>query len=162
MLLLTACEPTSTPADFTGGDFQFRTLSVDDACLDGGMEVLFMPEGEPTDFSDPVYLPGADELPMTYTVSLQAPFTDMEITVTGDQGARTVTGAENLGVEFDADNYPGCLVNTSIDVDLVIDSADEVHGTATLSTSSFDESSCPVPDSDPCTIVATLEADRVQ
>lgn len=159
--LLAACTPSGNNADFEGGNFQFTTQSVNDGCLDGGMEVLFMPEGTPADFASPIYIPALDELPSTYTVSLQDPFSDMEVTVTGDEDTREVDGAENLGVEFDEDNYPGCLVDNDIGVSLTIDSADELSGTATLSTSSFDETSCPVPDADPCTITLTLTGERV-
>jgi hypothetical protein len=163
-LLLSACTPSSSLADFTGGNFQFTTQSVTDGCLDGAMDVLFMPEGAstPNDFANPIYIPALSELPDTYTVSLQDPFSDMQVTVTGDESTRTVTGAQNDDVEFDATNHPGCLVNDSIDVALVIDSVDDLHGTATLHTSSFDESSCPVPTADPCTVTLDLTGARVQ
>ncbi len=160
-LLVAACEPSTPASDFTSGDFQFRTLAVSDGCLDGAMNVLFMPEGEPADFPDPIYLPGVDDLPATYEIDLPDPFSEMTVTVTGDGESLHVEGAENTGVEFDADTYPGCLVDTIIDVALVIDSADTAHGTAVLTTSNFDGESCPEPDDDPCDVVATLEADRL-
>ena len=117
---LVACNPSGSAEDFTSGDFQLTTQDVDDGCLDGGMEALFMPEGTPNDFANAIYLPAEDELPATYDVDIQDPFNDMEVTVTGDDDTRTVTGAENNGVEFDADAYPGCLIDNSIDVDLTI------------------------------------------
>jgi hypothetical protein len=160
--LLMGCDPSDDPADFTSGDFQFSTQAVSDGCLDGGMEVLFMPEGIPTEFANPIYIPAVDELPATYEIDLQDPFSEMEVTVTGDEDTRTVTGAVNNNVEFDDDNYPGCLVDSSIDVDLTVDSADELHGTATMHTTSFDEGGCPVVDTDPCDIIATLTGERVE
>jgi hypothetical protein len=162
VLFLAACTPSSGGGDFTSGDFQLTTQSVDDGCLDGGMEVLFMPEGVPSDFASTIFMPAESELPSTYTVDLQDPFNDMEVTVTGTTDTRTVTGAENNGVEFDADTYPGCLIDNSIDVALTIDGADEMHGTATLHASSFDESGCPTVDADPCDIDLTLTATRVE
>jgi hypothetical protein len=159
-VLLVACNPSGGGADFASGNFQLTTQDVNDGCLDGGMEVLFMPEGTPNDFASTIYIPALDELPATYNVDIQDPFNDMEVTVTGDADTRTVTGAENNGVEFDADTYPGCLIDNSIDVDLTIDSADDMHGTATLHANSFDEGSCPVVTDDPCDIVLTLTATR--
>ena len=157
-----ACSPSGGSDAFESGDFQLTTQDVNDGCLDGGMEVLFMPEGTPSDFASTIFIPAEDELPLTYTVDIQDPFNDMEVTVTGDADTRTVTGAENNGVEFDADTYPGCLIDNSIDVDLTIDSADEMHGTATLHANSFDEGTCPTVDEDPCDIVLTLTANRVE
>lgn len=160
LFALAACTPSGTGADFTSGNFQLTTQSVDDGCLDGGMEVLFMPEGTPNDFAAAIYIPALDELPATYEVDVQDPFNDMTVTVTGDDDTRTVTGAQNNGVEFDADTYPGCLIDNSIDVALTIDSADEMHGTAVLHASSFDEANCPVVDADPCDMQLTLTAVR--
>ncbi len=162
-LALIACDPSANPGAFDGGNFQFTTRAVADGCLDGGMDLLFMPEGAgtPNEFADPIYIPGFDELPMTYDVSLQEPFNDMEVTVTGTADTRLVSGAQNDGVEFDADNYPGCTVDNVISVALTIDSADELTGTATLATSNFTGSTCPVPDEDPCDVVLTLTGARV-
>lgn len=160
--LAMACNPSDDLSNFEGGDFDFNTIGVTDGCLDGGFEVLFMPEGPstPNPFGVAVYLPALDELPATYTQALPDPFPAIEVTVTGDEGTRTVASATASDVEFDADNYPGCLVNSGVAVDLTLDSVDEVHGTATLETGSFDESSCPTPTADPCTLSVTIEGTR--
>ncbi len=162
-LLLLACDPSEEHQDFTGGDFQFETYGVDDACFDGGFEVLFMPEGPEVvnAWGDPIYIPPLDELPASYSVTMPEPFSDMEVTVTGDEETREVAGADNEGVELDGDSYPGCLVDMSIDVSLVLDSATEVHGTAVLHTASFDEGTCPAVDSDPCDITLDLRGTLV-
>lgn len=164
LLLLSACEPSEEGDDFVGGSFQFETTGVDDACFDGGFEVIFMPDGPstPNAWGDPIYLPAADELPSTYEIAMPSPFAAMQVTVTGDDATRTVTGAENLGVELDAEAYPGCLVDMSIDVALTIDSATEVHGPAVLHTSSFDEGGCPTVDADPCDITLDLRGALVE
>lgn len=162
--LILACNPSEEDEDFTGGDFQFETYGVDDACFDGGFEVLFMPEGPQVvnEWGDPIYIPPLGDLPDTYSVTMPEPFNDMEVTVTGDETTREVDGADNEGVELDADSYPGCLVDMSIDVSLIIDSATEVHGTAVLHTASFDEGSCPAVDSDPCDITLDLRGNLVE
>lgn len=160
--LALACNPSDDLGSFEGGDFDFQTIAVSDGCLDGGFELLFMPEGPtvPNPFGVAVYIPAVSELPLTYEQALPDPFPAIEVTVTGDEETRTVTGAEATGVEFDADNYPGCLVDSAVEVALTVDSLDEVHGTATLETGSFDEGSCPTPEADPCTLSVTIEGTR--
>ena len=145
------------PTTFPGGSFQFTSYAVDDACLDGAMAVLFLPEGDGTtnDWAYPVDLPAWSDLPATYDVQLQDPFSTMSVTVeAGDSvGTMIVNGAEQTGVEWDADNYPGCTVDMDIDVTVVINSDTDVSGTATMSTGNWTGDSCPVVTSDPCTIV---------
>jgi len=167
ILLLAAlcgCPTSSDDDEFLGGDFQFETYGVTDACFDGGFEALFMPDGPdtPNEWGDPIYIPPEDELPSTYNIAMPDPFNDMEVTVSGDADSRLVDGAANLGVELDPDDYPGCLVDMDIDVDLVVDSATEVHGTAVLHTSSFDEGTCPAVDTDPCDITLDLRGTLVE
>ncbi len=148
---------------FVGGSFQFTTYGVEDLCYDGAFEVIFMPEGTPNDFANPIDLPSWEDLPTTYTISLQEPFTDMEVTVEPGESEdeMIVRGAQQRGIELDADTYPGCLVDIDIDVDLTILSADEVSATAYLNTASFDEDGCPVVQSDPCDIILDLKATRL-
>ncbi len=161
-VLMLACDPSETTDEFTTGDFSFQTVAVDDACFDGGFAVLFMPDGAdtPSDFGSSITVPAEADLPSSYTVNLADPFNDMDVEVTGSGDTRTISGAQNTDVELDADAYPGCLVNMSIDVDLTISSADEVSGTATLNTSSFDEASCPLVDADPCAITLDIVGTR--
>jgi hypothetical protein len=161
-LVAAACKPSDEePGDFVGGDFSFQTVAVDDACFDGGFEPIFMPDGQPNDFGDNIYVPGADELGGTFDVPLSDPFQDINATITGTDTTRVITGADNTDVELDAEDYPGCLVNMSIDVSLTIVDNDNVQGTATLSTSSFDEEGCPDVSADPCTITLDIVGTRV-
>ncbi len=162
LLLLVACDPSSSIEDFVGGDFDFSTQAVSDGCLDGGFEVLFMPEGPgtPNPFGVPVYVPALDELPSEYEQALPDPFPAALVTVTGEGDLRSVSGAQVTDVEFDADTYPGCLVEAAVDVQLTLISADEVQGTATLTTGSFDEPGCPTPQADPCDLVVDLPGVR--
>lgn len=162
-LVALACTPTGgTGEDFVGGDFDVETTGVDDDCYDGSFEVIFLPDGgtSTNPWGQPVYLPGFAELPATYQVELPDPFEPTEVTVTGDADHRVVTGAPNDQIALDAEQWPGCLVDMSIDVDLLIVSADEVQGTATLHTASFDEASCPAVQADPCDITLDLRGTR--
>jgi len=137
---------TGDTADFTGGDFQLTTTAVDDGCYDGALNTVFLPEGEGStnDWADATYLPGWDELPATYDISLQDPWTDMEVTVT-DGGAENmlIEDAQQVGIELDPDTYPGCTVDVSIYVDITIVSADEVSATATLTNTNLTGDTCP-------------------
>ena len=106
-LLLTALACTTDDAeDFAGGDFQITTTAVDDGCYDGAINTVFLPDGDDStnDWANPTYLPGWDELPATYTIALQDPFSDMEVTMV-DGGAQNlvVDGASQTAVELDAD-----------------------------------------------------------
>lgn len=164
LLLNIACDSTATEGEgFVGGDFQFTTTGVDDQCNDGAFDVIFMPEGTAEDFENPVELPGVADLPSTYSISLQSPFSAMEVTI--DEGASSeqmeALGAVQTGVELDADQWPGCLIDASIDIYLTIVGDNEVTGNAILNTTSYDEGSCPAVTTDPCDIKLDLSAQRI-
>lgn len=145
LLSLLACTSSDHAEDFAGGSFQFTTTGVQDGCLDGAFDTLLMPEGTATDWANPVELPAHDALPSSYTITVQDPYGDVEVTVTeGETGTLEVAGAEAKDVEFDAEGYPGCLVDNSIDVSLTIVDAANLQGTAVLHTSGFTaEEGCP-------------------
>jgi hypothetical protein len=140
---------TPTPYSWAGGIFQFSSNAVDDACLDGGFVPLFLPEGEGTtsDWAHTIEIPSWEDMEngSTYMIDLQEPFTAMEITVTrGDaDGQAVLTGAQQTGVAFDEESYPGCTVDMGIDALIVLDGPDNVHGFATLSIDSADGEFCP-------------------
>jgi len=150
------------PTQFQGGNFQFTTTAVDDACFDGGFDVIFLPEGGANDWATTTELPSWGDLPTTYDIELQDPFSSMEVTVSaGAAGEMVMDGAEQVGVELDADSWPGCLVEMDISASLDIVGADAVQGSAQLNTAGFEETSCPAVDSDPCTITLDLTAARL-
>ena len=148
------------PSDFSGGSYQFTSTDVADGCLDGAFVAIFLPEGagSTNDWAYPIELPAWSALPSTLDAQLQDPFSTMEVTIeAGDsEGRMTITSAQQTDVEFDADNNPGCLVDMGINVDIVLDSDTNVHGSATMSTQSFDEDNCPAVEADPCTIDLTF------
>lgn len=147
VLALVACSSgeSSDPTAFEGGTFTFTTTGVDDGCLDGAFDTILMPTGEATGWENTVELPAWDDLPQTYTISVQEPYGDVEVTVEQGEaeGQMVVNGARAENVEFDAESYPGCFVNNDIDVLLDIVSHEELTGSATLHTDSFDEATCP-------------------
>jgi len=151
------------PTDFEAGTFQLTNVAVDDACLDGAFAILYLPEGEGTenDWATTTELPAWDSLPSTYTIGIQEPFSDMEITVSEAGGNMALSGAEQSGVEFDADNYPGCTVDISISATLVIESNDRISGTADQQVTSGGQDTCPVFDSSPCSVTLDFYGTRL-
>ena len=142
---------------FAGGTFQFTTNAVTDSCMDGAFEVIFMPEGTANAWATTTELPATEDLPVSYQIEIQQPFSAMDVTVSdGGENVLTVGDAAQSGVELDADSWPGCLVDMDISATLNIISDSEVRGSAVLTTSSFDEDSCPAVSSDPCTITLDL------
>ena len=150
--------------DFTGGTFQVTTQAVSDGCMDGAFDLIFMPEGAETasDWGTTTEFPAYDALPSTYEISLQEPFAAMEVTVSESAMGLSVGEAAQTGVELDGDTWPGCLVDMSITADLMVHSDDHLMGSATLTTSSFDEENCPAVTTEPCEILLDLHANRVQ
>ena len=165
MITIGCSEAEDSGPDFqwTGGDFDFLTTDVDDACLEGALEVLFMPEGPatPNAFEYPIYLPSYPELPMTYSVDLREPFVGMEITVReGVEGELTIRNSVMESVELGAATYGDCVVTMTVDADLVPTSASAIEGNATIEISEprGSDERCPILDSDPCTVELVLTA----
>ena len=164
-LLLSALACTTGGADdFTGGDFQITTIAADDGCYDGALETVFLPEGAGTtnDWATTTYIPGWDELPATYTIELQDPWSDMEVTmVDGGAGNMVVEDATQTGVELDPDQWPDCTADASIYVDITIVSADEISATATLTLSNMQGDNCDPIDGDSCDVSLDLTGARL-
>ena len=170
-MLFTACSKDSAVdtanfsiSDFSGGTFQVTTIAVDDGCMDGAFDLIFMPEGSetPSDWSTTTEFPAFENLPSTYEIALQEPFSSMEVTVSESATGLSVGDAAQTGVELDEDTWPGCMVDMSIEADLMVHSDDHMMGSATLTTSSFDEDNCPAISSEPCEIVLDLSISRIE
>jgi hypothetical protein len=151
MTALIGCDgkdDTSSNADsFDAGEFQFTNTAVDDDCLDGGFTVLFLPEGDGTesDWAYPVELPAWNNLPATYSIQLQEPFSSMDITVTdGGSEQFSMAGALQAGVVFNEDSYPDCTVDLNIDATINIETVDSVTGQAFMTVDSPSGDTCPV------------------
>lgn len=149
---------------FDAGSFQFTSVAVSDVCLDGAFGVLFLPEGSgsQSDWAYPVDLPAWDSLPSSYSVQLQAPFSQTEVKVEeGGAGTFLLNGVEQFGVEFDADNYPGCLVDLDISAELSIDSDTSLTGTADMFVGNPVGDTCPTFSETPCQVVLDFVAVRL-
>ncbi len=168
LLVLAGCPEDGPGAatDYTGGEFQFTTLAVDDQCLDGALEVLFMPEGPevPRQWDYAAYLPSFGEMPATYTIELREPFGSIEVEVhDGGDGRMVASDAVMDEVLLGEDQYGDCAVTMTCDVDLAVQNADRVEGTTAISIADprGDDGRCPVFDASPCTVTLTLQADRI-
>ncbi len=160
LALFTGCTEDDTTVDYTGGTFTVTIEDVNDACQSGAFSVLFMPEGTPTDFQNPVELPAFEDLPVDATITLQDPYSDMDVTwEAGDaEDQIVITDAAQTDVLLDEDAYGDCTADMSINVDVTVLDADTMTATAVLTTSGYESTgdTCPVPDSDPCDITLTL------
>jgi hypothetical protein len=132
--------------------------------MDGAFDLIFMPEGSetPSDWATTTEFPAFGDLPSTYEISLQEPFSAMEVTVSESETGLAIGDAAQSGVELDGVAWPGCMVDMAISADLMVHSDDMLMGSAVLTTSSFDEENCPEVSSDPCEVLLDLTASRVQ
>jgi len=149
--------------DFYAGSFMFSTVGVDDACTDGALEVIYMPDGSdvPSEWQYPVELPAFEDCPVDVAIQLQDPFKDITVTMTSpgeDQFA--IESEDMLGVELDPDTYEECVVDYNIDALLTLQDTDTLSGTVTLHTSNWVGANCPQVDSDPCDITLDIEVVR--
>jgi hypothetical protein len=169
-LLLAACgaDPVDTAQSYElpGGRYRFYTVAVEDGCLDGALEALFMPEGpsERHSFEYLVYLPGQDELPATYEVDFRDPFVGMEVTVTeGEGGTLLMEGGVMESVTLGS-RYGDCTATMIVDAALVPVGPEDAEGIARISVGDLrsSDSSCPVLSSDPCDVNLDIEAEYAE
>jgi hypothetical protein len=172
LLTLLACAPESAtesgpdaPIEWTGGDFWFYTLDVDDQCFGGALGALFMPNGTAVanQFEYPIYLPGFEELPYSGDISLRDPFMGMPVNIDeGADGGLEIRGSIMENVRLGAVNqYGDCMVTMTVDADLKPIDTDTASGTAGIAVSNMnDDPLCPVLESADCSIDLVLEARR--
>lgn len=160
---LLGCGP-SVPA-ITGGDYQFATVAVEDACLDGALDALFMPGGSGVEqaFEFPIFVPSPDQTPMSYAIDLRAPFLGMPVEVTTTEEGLAVRGGEMPAVLLGEAAYGDCVATMRADVDLWPAGAGMLGGEARLSVSSprGDEGRCPVFAADPCQVTLQVRAELI-
>ena len=151
--------------DWEGGEFDFTTWQVEDACLDGAMEALFMPDGPsvPQEFEYPVYIPSYSELPISYDIDLREPFVGMPVTIEdAGEGWMQARGSIREEVALGAAAYGDCVVTMTVDIDLLPvgpDSA-ECEARVAVSDARGDDGRCPVYESDPCLVTLAITAAR--
>lgn len=152
----------SASANFEAGSFQFTSIAVSDQCLDGAFDVLFLPDGTSSDWQYPIELPSLDNLPQSYSISLQDPFTNMAITASeGPNGTIRISDGSQNGILFNENSYPDCLVDLGIEAAITIVNNDSVNGIATLSVTNAVGDTCPLFNADPCGILLDFQGTRV-
>ena len=158
-------EDDSPSFNWTGGDFEFQTVDVTDSCLNGALEILFMPDGPdvPHNFEYPLYLPAYEEMPLTYAIDLREPFVGMEVTVReGANGLLSIRDSIMDSVALGAGTYGDCVTTMPVNADITPTSENSANGEAQihLSDPRGEDERCPLLDSDPCTVELRMEATR--
>lgn len=149
---------------FEAGTFQLTTYEVTDGCLDGGLAILFQPTGvgTPYDLANTTEFPAYATLPSTFTMALQAPFTDMQVTMDADGANKMkVENSTQTDLVVDAANYGDCNVDMLINAAIDIVDSDNVDVQATIAASGWTGDQCPVVTADPCTITLTMKGVRL-
>lgn len=160
------CESTSEePEGFVGGDFETTILSVSDNCAEGGFDGVFLPDGNPTAFPEPMELPGVVDLPWTHTVAFAAPFGSTQLVFeageVGEDSIQALDG-ELATTEVNPEAWPSCFVNGTVDFYLQLVDSNAVTGSAVMSLESFDEEGCPEEVTvDPCDVKLDLRWQRL-
>jgi hypothetical protein len=146
-----------------GGDYQMFTAAVEDGCLDGALEALFMPAGpsERHAFEYLVYVPSEADLPTSYAVDFREPFLGMDVTVSRlDDTTLDVVGSTMEAVALGG-NTGDCVADMQADARLWPVAKDRVNGTATIEIRDprGSEGLCPVFEEDPCRVTLELEGE---
>jgi hypothetical protein len=141
---------------FEGGDFQLFVKKVHDGCLDGSLDLLFMPAGtaQPYALSSRTWIPAASQLPESYEIKLQAPFSDLPVTMESDgEYAMKIADAQLPQVELGLPGGP-CTADMSFSAVLALTSAGTIDMDTSVILSNFNSADelCPNLASDPCTV----------
>ena len=149
---------------FVGGQFQLKVHRVTDGCLDGSVDLLFMPEGtgEPYPLKNTTWIPGEADVPMTYQMDLEAPFSDMTITMSAsDQGYRIADGTQT-GVVLGLAGSGDCSADMRFEGDVVLHALDSVSMTVRVELSDFTSANeeCPKTSAPTCQVVLEMSGAR--
>jgi hypothetical protein len=157
---------SASGAEFTAGTFQLTTTEAKDSCLGGGLETLFMPDGAatPYDLANTTEFRAAADLPKTYNISLQAPFTEMDVTVEKGASDRSMQIRDSVQTDIvvNADSYGHCNVDMSIDADITVVDNDNINVTATILVTDWQgaDMKCPMAQADPRQVTLTMTGKR--
>ena len=164
LALLVGCgeEKLKTPKEFAhlyGVEHSFQTLGVEDACFDGALEILFMPEGanNPHEFEYPIYMPLLEETPYQGSVDFREPFVGMDVEIAGDEtGLLSIEGAIMEAVALGG-SFGDCAADMTVSAEF--SPAEEgFSGAANIQLSNLQsaEEACPVPSSETCVVQLQL------
>lgn len=167
-LMAMACESETTVAGpdfpFASGDFTIFTNLVDDRCLDGGLNPLFMPLGdvEPWQWPLPVAVYAPSELPRTYDISLREPFNQMTVRVTQlDATTQQFVSEPNPRVELGPDRFGECVVELDGVVNITLLDSNTLEGIAALQMRNpRGDERCPADMPSTCEVVLSFDGTR--
>ena len=153
---------------FTGGLFELETFEVSDSCLDGGLNLVFMPEGAETPYllAENNELPAEDALPSSQTIKLQAPFDSMAVEITSaGNDAMQIRNALQAGVIVDESQWGQCQADMTIDADITVIDNDNVTIATTVNVTTWTDGptaadECPATDA--CLVTLSMRGRRVQ
>ncbi|MFU8804551.1 MAG: hypothetical protein ACNA8W_12130 [Bradymonadaceae bacterium] len=149
---------------FPSGDFIISTHFVDDRCLDGGLNLLFMPRGEdePWEWPFPVQVQAPEELPKTYMISLREPFHEMTVTATQvHSDEQQFVAQTNPSVKLGPDRFGECVVALDGVVNLKLVDTDRVEGIAALQMRDpRGDDRCPVDMPPTCDVILSFDGTR--
>ncbi len=147
--------------DFASGEFQITTHSVVDECLDGGLNLLFMPEGDetPWGWEFPIELYAESELPRTYDIQLRDPFGAMTVNAVDSGVDLQQMIANKDGVSLGS-QYGDCVANIDSVVEMSLVDSNTAEGLASLSLSNPVGDDCPVDLPPSCSVFLSIEAAR--
>lgn len=162
-----ACQLDTIPGpDFTfpSGDFIISTNLVDDRCLDGGLNPLFMPMGdaEPWRWPYAIALYEPSELPKTYVISLREPFAEMTVTAyQTDPTGQQFVAQTNPRVELGPDRFGECVVELDGVVNILLLDSNRLEGIAALQMRNpRGDERCPADMPPTCEVILSFEGTR--
>jgi len=171
-VLVAACSASGDAADvstegpFESGEFQLTVDRVEDACFDGGLSLLFMPNGtvEPYPLTHLTWIPGLSDVPASYVVQLAAPFNDMSLLMEANgAGGLQARGAQQPGVLLGLPGSDDCTGDLVMDVDVAFVSVDQIIMTTRVTVQNLrsETDTCAPPESDPCEVQLFMSGLRV-
>lgn len=159
VVLLSACGSSA----YEPGGYRFYTQAVDDQCLDGALDVLWMPEGPATEqrFEFLINVPAWDALPQSYAIDLREPFLGMPVEVSGVDDHIQVDGGLMESVLLNEGQYGDCVTSMKADITLFPTQSGEFTGDATIEVSDprGDDGRCPPFEADPCQVLLQIRGE---
>ena len=162
-------DSANTAVTFSGGIFALETFEVDDTCLDGGLDLVFMPEGteQPYQLAENNELPAESALPSNQTIKLQSPFDAMTVEITSaGSGAMTIKDAKQQDVVVDDSQWGQCKADMVIDADITVIDDDNVTVAASVTVATWNDGptagdACPDA-KNACVVTLSMRGSRVQ
>ena len=159
------CNSETEGFDFATGEFTVTTNAVDDQCIDGGLNLLFMPRGEdePWEWPHAVELYSPSELDATYSITLREPFGEMTVTATQVSSAQQELVAHpNPEVLLGAERFGDCVAELDGVVELNLLDSNSAEGVALLEfRDPRGDERCPADMPDTCNVSLSFDAQRV-